>query len=121
MGVSVTETLDQVELVCEGASAADELTGSVQVDFLVRRHMGPGTEIAVLMNGPALDLLAEALKTGRTPEFDQAAVREAGRLWVEMRHSAQGRYEPILMISRSTLESHPELIDAVRSGARARS
>ncbi len=121
MGVSVTEALDQAELLCEGPASADELTGAVQVDFLVRRHMGPGTEIAVLMNGPALDFLAETLKKERTPDLEEAAVRATGRVWVEMRHDSQGRYEPILMISRATLEAHPELVDVVRSGLNTRS
>lgn len=99
-------------------SGAHEIWGATQANFLVAGGPWPGgKEVAVMLNDPAAAMLAEALGVENSEDFRANAARVVGEAAIRERHQRLGSVDSLVTVSRATLESHPELIDALRETA----
>ncbi len=97
-------------------SGAHEIYGGTQANFLVGGGPWPGArEIAVMLNDPAAAMLAEAAGAENTDGFRAEAARKVGVAAVRERFQRLGSVDSVVVVSRATLEEHPELIEAVRA------
>lgn len=94
---------------------ADEIMGGTLSNFLVMRENTNATEIAVLLNDPAGEFLAETLGQPDSEEFRVDAGRVVGRMWLERELRRGERIPPIVTISRALLDRHPDFLDAIRA------
>ncbi len=95
-------------------SGVGELWGATQANFLVSGgHLPAGKEVAVMLNDPAAAMLAEVAGAENTPEFRASAAQRVGEAAVRQEYARTGRVAAIVTVSRMTLESQPELLEAM--------
>ena len=96
-------------------SGVGEIWGATQANFLVTGGPWPGwREVAVMLNDPACEMLAEALGVENDAEFRANAARRIGEAAIRERYQRLGNIDAVVTVSGADLESHPELIDALR-------
>ena len=95
-------------------SAGMEIMGGVMGYFMIARTGEHAKEVAVTLNEPALEYLAAELGVADTPAFREQAVRTVGQLWLEKHLANSGHGVTAAMISRHTLEAHPDLVSQAR-------
>lgn len=114
----MTSSADAPELVVryEGVgSGADEIWGGTQANFLAfGGHLPAGKEVAVMLNDPAAAMLAETLGIENTPEFRAEAARRVGEAAIRGLHDRTRHLDPVITVSRATLETYPDLVNALR-------
>lgn len=118
-----TMTVADAELLIryEGPGADDSLLGATQANFFVQRVGHAAEEVAVLVNRPAAAHVAATFGQADTPETRAQIARVLGRLWITRRYARMGRLEPILMVSRATLDEDPGLVSALQEAVNAAS
>ncbi|MCC7362886.1 MAG: hypothetical protein IT303_00820 [Dehalococcoidia bacterium] len=91
-------------------SAGMEIMGSVMGYFSVTLPGQHAKEIAVFVNEPALEMLAADREEASLPGFNDAVVRAVGLACIEQFLAAEKHIPTSIVISRATLQAHPDLI-----------
>lgn len=94
---------------------ADEIMGGSLSNFLIMQENANATEIAVLLNDPAAEFLAETFGQADSEEFRIEAGRVVGRLWLERELRRGQRIPPVVTISRALFDRHPDFVDEIRT------
>ena len=100
-------------------SGAHELFGGTQANFLINVPGRSDREIAVLVNDPTMEFLAERLGVENTQEFRDRAAEVVGRLWITRAMDRGLRVPPAITISRNLLEQNPDFVTEVEAALRA--
>lgn len=99
----------------EGPELGTELMGAVQANFFLP---GIDREVAVLVNIPALEWLANELGIEPTQEWQEAAAARIGEFIIREQHG-RGRIEALTFLGRSVFSEHPGLFEAIKSALAA--
>jgi len=114
-----TAHTSELVITYEGPGNGEDLVGAVQANFLVHRAGQPSTEVAVLVNHPALDHLAVALGQVNDAAFRTGAARVVGRLFIERTFERRARLGPVLVIAKATFAEDAGFLDAIRAAVGA--
>lgn len=98
----------------QGSSPGTDIWGYTQANFLVAIPGRNGKESAVLMNEPAGKFLAGELGLEDSVEVREALARALGEAWYPVVVTRGGDVESMVTVSQGFLDSHPEVIEAVR-------
>jgi hypothetical protein len=98
----------------ENIGEGTEIWGGTQANFIILRP-GADREVAIILNDPAIDHVAAALGQEATPEFAADVTHRIGQLWLERQLAANRPIDAIQFLSRASIESAPELIEALRT------
>lgn len=95
----------------EGGTAANEIMGSTQANFLVATPGHHAKEVAVLLNDAVAGLLAADLEEDNTKEFRSNLARHLGQRWLEHMIEQGSHLDSVVMISKAALEREALVVE----------
>jgi hypothetical protein len=111
MAVAVPDT----DITFLGFAEGAEILGAIQADFGVDLPNGRTKELSVLLNEPAAAYLAERLGMEPSETFRESAAKASGVAWVRKCLAQNRRLDSITFVSKSLLEEHGDLVEAIRA------
>lgn len=100
-------------------TGAYEIFGGTQANFLLSVPGRSAREVAVLVNDPSMEFLAERLGVENTQAFRDRAAEVIGRLWITRALDQGLHLAPAITISRNLLDQHPDFVAEVEAALRA--
>jgi hypothetical protein len=99
----------------EGPAEGAGYLGNAAADFVLRWSHRSAREISVLVNEPALNVLAGSAGIELNAATRAMLARAAGEAVLRQYASGHGHIEPFIMVSTGTLARQPELAEQVKA------
>lgn len=111
---------DEIVIQFEGlGSGAYEIWGGTQANFLLDLPGYNAREIALMVNDPSAEFIAERTGIADTPEFRARLAELSGQIWIRRLLDTGQHIGPAITISRALFEQNPDFLAEVEAALKA--